>query len=120
MSSTTSRRDFFGSAVPGKQVRILQRPGRQDSGWGQRLSGRALRSTTPYHRTMIMAVPEFAAFSSDMRRLGAMSGANGSPLRLRGPRDIALSGLTAVVLGQGSMTRFSDPELNLPRRIGDT
>ena len=30
------------------------------------------------------------------------------------------SGLTAVVLGQGSMTRFSDPELNLSRRIGDT
>jgi len=36
------------------------------------------------------------------------------------PGDIALFGLTAVVLGQGSMTRFSDPELNLSRRIGDT
>src|SRR5438876_11258526 len=36
------------------------------------------------------------------------------------PGDIALFGLPAVVLGQGSMTRFSDAELNLSRRIGDT
>jgi len=81
---------FLRLSSTGKQVRILHRPGRQDSGWGQRLSGRALRSATPYHRTMIMAVPEFAAFSSDTRRLGAMSGANGSPLRLCGPRGHCL------------------------------
>jgi len=36
------------------------------------------------------------------------------------PGTLPYSGLTAVVLGQGSMTRFSDPELNLSRRIGDT
>src|SRR3989442_4627319 len=102
-----------------------------DNGWWQivRLMSGSSVATNPPGLTNRVAIPSDEDYGrSQSSRLSAAirDGWARCPERMGrlfgfvDPGDIALFGLTAVVLGQGSMTRFSDAELNLSRRIGDT